>query len=425
MNRRDLLRSSIATGFAAALPAAAVPAPEDGTGRAGWIMQLDRVARPVLESMAHGRLKASMPVESRPEMAASRPHTTYLEALGRLLAGLAPWLELAPSPEPQLQERYLAWTHAALANALDPASADALEFDSDNQNLVDSAFLSLAILRAPTALNRSLPATTRKRLADALRATRVLQSNYNNWLLFMACNEAALAALGEPWDHVRVDYALRQHMAWYVGDGTYGDGPQFHWDFYNSYVIHPFLLAILEAVGDRNPGWRAFHEQEKQRATRYAHVQERMIAPDGTYPALGRSITYRCGAFQCLADAALRHALPTDIPPPQARCALAAVISRTLSAPNTFDSKGWLQIGLAGHQPALGEVYISTGSLYLCANAFLPLGLPAADPFWSGADMPWSSQRIWGGADVAADHAMDGNGNPPTAAPIHSLPAIR
>ena len=33
---------------------------------------------------------------------------------------------------------------------------------------------------------------------------------------------------------------------------------------------------------------------------RYAAVQERLIAPDGTFPALGRSIAYRCGAFHLL-----------------------------------------------------------------------------------------------------------------------------
>ena len=45
--------------------------------------------------------------------------------------------------------------------------------------------------------------------------------------------------LGADWDRVRVDYALRQHEQWYKGDGTYGDGPDFHWDYYNSLVIHP------------------------------------------------------------------------------------------------------------------------------------------------------------------------------------------
>ena len=413
MHRRDLLRSAFAIPVAASLPAsvpASLPASTSApaaTGRAIWISHLHRIARPVIESLAHNQLKASMPIEAHAGMEKSRTHTTHLEAFGRLLSGIAPWLDLVETPQSEQQSQYIAWTQAALSNALDPKSPDALEFSADNQNLVDAAFLALAVLRAPRVLNSALDPATRRRLADALRATHVLQAPFSNWLLFAACIEAALAALGEPWDAMRVDYAIREHMSWYVGDGTYGDGPHFHADFYNSFVIHPFLLAVLDQVGDHRAEWKAFVPIARERSTRYAHIQERMIAPDGSYPVLGRSITYRCGAFHLLADIAQRRALPSDVTPEQTRCALAAVIDRTLTPPGTFDGKGWLQIGLAGHQPSLGEPYISTGSLYLCATAFLPLGLSAQDPFWSAPDAPWTSRKVWAGTDLPADHALD------------------
>jgi hypothetical protein len=144
-----------------------------------------------------------------------------------------------------------------------------------------------------------------------------------------------------------------------------------------------------------------------RRAQRYAAVQERMIAPDGSYPAIGRSITYRCGAFHLLAEASRRNMLPEGLPPPQARCALSAVIARTLEPAGTFSSDGWLQIGLAGHQPGLGETYISTGSLYLCSAVWAPLGLPPVEPFWAGPPQPWTSQIIWSGKNLPADHAHD------------------
>jgi hypothetical protein len=132
-----------------------------------------------------------------------------------------------------------------------------------------------------------------------------------------------------------------------------------------------------------------------------------MIAPDGSYPAIGRSITYRCGAFHLLADAVRRNILPEGVTPPQIRSALSAVMQRTLDPPGTFSSDGWLQIGLAGHQPGLGETYISTGSLYLCSAAWLPLGLPPAAPFWSLPPQPWTAQTIWSGKSSLADHARD------------------
>jgi hypothetical protein len=142
------------------------------------------------------------------------------------------------------------------------------------------------------------------------------------------------------------------------------------------------------------------------RARRYAAIQERLIAPDGSFPAIGRSLAYRCGAFHHLATMAFRKDLPDALKPAQVRGALTAVIRRTLEQPGTFDDAGWLRIGLCGHQPSIGENYISTGSLYLCAAAFVPLGLRADDPFWSSAARPWTSQQVWTGADIATDHAV-------------------
>jgi hypothetical protein len=248
-----------------------------------------------------------------------------------------------------------------------------MNFTHESQPLVDAAFLAQAVLRAPTALRDPLDAGTKRRLVAALESTRSITPGFNNWLLFSATVEAALKTLDAPWDRLRVDYALRQHEEWYRGDGLYGDGPTFHWDYYNSFVIQPMLLDVLETCGGDAPGWGDMRSRVLERARRYAVILERLIAPDGSFPAIGRSLAYRCGAFHLLAALALKRQLPEPITPGQARAALTAVIQRTLDAPGTFDKDGWLTIGLAGHQPTLGEKYISTGSLYLSAVAFLPL----------------------------------------------------
>ena len=415
MLRRDLLKSTLATGLATALSSRAetsvTPAPASGTpsDRSFWLEQMQRVAHPVLTALSQRRLRATMPVEMAHEDGSNRRQTTYLEAFARTLAGIAPWLESGTSTgkESELRANYLAMARQAIAAGVDPQSPDYLQFGTTGQTLVDTGFLSLAVLRAPQQLNAKLEPAVRAQLAEALRATRPLKAPLSNWLLFTAGIEAALFALGQPWDRTRVDYALREHMQWYVGDGAYGDGPTFHWDYYNSYVIQPFLLAILDTLGQEDDAWKSMIPKVRTRAARYAHVLERLIAPDGSYPVIGRSMTYRGGAFQLLADIALRHALPEDIAPEQVRCALSAVLHRTLSPPATFDKDGWLRIGLAGHQTSLGEGYISTGSLYLCATAFLPLGLPADDRFWSAPDAAWSSQKLWRGGDSNADHAID------------------
>lgn len=392
---------------AAPANAATVVLGRDGVAeRAAWVTQAARLAEPVLTHLAAGTLKRSMPVEQAE--GANRAPVTHLEALGRLLAGLAPWLALPPAatPEGRTRARLLDLARRAIAQAVDPASPDALNFTTDRQPLVDAAFLAHAIVRAPAALGDGLAAPTRARLVTALESTRVITPAFSNWLLFSAMVEAGLARLGARWDRTRVDYALRQHEQWYVGDGHYGDGPDFHWDYYNSYVIQPMLLDVLDVVGAEQKPWSDMRAPVLARARRYAAVQERLIGPDGTFPAIGRSIAYRAGAFQLLAQIALRGALPDGVAPGQVRAALSAVLLRTLDPPGTFDAGGWLRIGLAGHQPGAAERYISTGSLYLCATAYLPLGLAPDDPFWSQAAQPWTSRLAWSGLPFPIDHAL-------------------
>jgi hypothetical protein len=409
MDRREFLKTAGTGSAMAAVPFATQSrlggAPAAGD-RDAWIGVLRRLAEPVLTNLAAGTLKARMPVEQA--AGAKRENVTHLEALGRLAAGIAPWLELPAddTPEGRLRSRFADLARRAIDRAVDPASPDFMNFTRERQPLVDAAFLAQGLLRAPRALGGQLEATTRHNLVVALESTRVIVPGYNNWLLFSATVEAGLKQLGAPWDRVRVDYALRQHDQWYKGDGAYGDGPEFHWDYYNSFVIHPMLVDVLEACGGEMPAWKDLSARVAQRARRYAAVQERMIGPDGTFPVIGRSLAYRCGAFHLLAQAGLRRTLPDGVAPSQVRGALTAVIRRTMEAPGTFDGNGWLRIGFCGHQPGVGETYISTGSLYLCAAALLPLGLAASDEFWSGAAELWTSARAWGGQPFPIDHAL-------------------
>jgi len=410
MNRREFLAATSAGGAWSAVTRER-PANQAGTGpgeRASWIVILRRLTDPVLTNLAKATLKARMPIEQATD--ANRSAVTHLEALGRLVAGIAPWIDLPPddSDEGRLRAEYAELTRRAIARAVDPSSADFLNFTRERQPLVDAAFLAQGVLRAPRALRAALPAETRRHLVTALESTRPITPGFNNWLLFSATVEAGLAALGADWDRLRVDYALRQHEQWYKGDGTYGDGPEFHWDYYNSFVIQPMLLDVLDVCRDEMPAWKEQAGRVERRARRYAAILERLVAPDGTFPPVGRSLAYRCGAFHLLAQMALRKALPDGVSPAQVRGALTAVIRRTLDARGTFDEHGWLRIGFGGHQPAVGETYISTGSLYLCATAFLPLGLPAADDFWSAPAQPWTQVRAWNGEAFPIDRAFSG-----------------
>jgi hypothetical protein len=373
-----------------------------------WLRVLGRLADPVLGNLAAGTLKRNMPVECLTGNAADRRRYSHLEALGRLLAGVAPWLEapLPAGPELDAQRQYAKLAREAIRSAADPQSPDYLNFHEGSQPLVDCGFLAEALLRAPKALWRDLDGPVQRNLAAALASSRAITPGSNNWLMFAATVEAALATMGERWDAMRVDYAIRQHQQWYLGDGVYGDGPQFHWDYYNSFVIQPMLLDVLRNIAPHSRNWSDLLPRTLERAKRHGAILERLISPEGSFPAVGRSLAYRCGAFHLLAQLALLGELPSPLTGPGVRSALTAVIRRTLEPPGTFDGGGWLAVGLRGHQPHLGESYISTGSLYLCATCLLPLGLAPSDRFWTGPAEDWTSRRIWRGDDAPADHAL-------------------
>jgi hypothetical protein len=372
-----------------------------------WLTVVEKLASPVLEHLARRELRKAMPVETAGDPS-KLSHYTHLEAVSRLLVGLAPWLEARrlEGPEAKLQSKFVQLARLALDAATDPQSPDFMNFSEGQQPLVDTAFLAQAILRAPSALWEPLEPRVRRQLADALKASRGIKPIGNNHILFAAAIETALLEMGEPTVEERLEGYLRQMLEWYGGDGVYNDGQSFRFDYYNSFVIQPTLVDVLGALRRKDARFAAAYAAELRRSRRYAEIQERLIAPDGTFPAVGRSITYRFGAFQTLAQMALMHELPEHVQPAQVRCALTAVIRRMIEAPGTFDGKGWLQVGFCGHQVAQGETYISTGSLYLCSVGLLPLGLPATDAFWNDPPARWTSQRLWSGEVLPADRAL-------------------
>lgn len=375
--------------------------------RKEWLDALLKIVSPVLDALEKGELKKQLPLSFHGERAEFAP----LEAFGRGMLGLAPWLEAESEEleddERDLQQKYREKALHCIAMAVDPESPDFMVFDRGGQPLVDTAFLAHAIVRAPKALAEDLSPEVRSNLAKAFRSSRQIPAGSSNWLFFSAMVEAGLYVLGEPYDIMRVLYALRVFQGWYKGDGVYGDGAMLHCDYYNSFVIQPMYVDLVKLFADKSPEIGAMRETVIARASRYASVLERMIGPEGSYPVVGRSICYRFGAFQMLSQAALQHELEEGISPASVRCGLTAVIRRVMSAPDMFDERGWLLPGVYGYQPELAEGYINIGSLYLCSAVFLPMGLSPRDSFWSGAEEDWSGKKVWSGGHIAIDHAND------------------
>ncbi len=377
---------------------------EESQVRWYFIETLTKIADPVLYSLSQNKLKERMPVETAPQSYGDRKNVSHLEAFGRTLSGIAPWLELGPdaTEEGKLREKYILLSLEAIENATNPESPDYLNFHDGDQALVDAAFFAQGLLRAPDQLWGRLDKETKLNVINALKQTRGLSPVYSNWLLFTGTVEAALLKFEGEADMVRIEYALNKHEEWYLGGGVYGDGPEFHWDYYNSYVIQPMMLDIIQVLKEnketlRNWRYRSFLENPVylERAQKYAVIQERLISPEGTYPPIGRSLAYRFGAFQLLSQIALFEKLPSEVTPAQVRSAFYKVIQKHMEAKDMFDEYGWLTLGFYGHQPEIAEGYISTGSLYLCTEIFLVLGLGPETTFWSAPAQDWSQKKIW------------------------------
>ncbi len=375
--------------------------------RSEWLQAMLKILSPVMDALSEGRLKKTLPLDFHGDRARFAP----LEAFGRSMLGLAPWLEadenLLEEEERALQKQWREKALRCIDRATDPASEDFMLFDEGGQPLVDAAFLAHAIVRAPKALAAPLDPRVRRNLADCFRASRKIVPVESNWLFFSGMVEAGLHTLGEECDLTRLLMPLRSFTHWYLGDGVYGDGPAFHWDYYNSFVIQPMAADLVQAAASLHPEIEALRETVLRRASRYASELERMISPEGSYPIIGRSICYRFGAFQMLSQAALQHRLEPHLSPASVRCALTAVLRRIMGSGDIFDKNGFLVPGITSCQPELAEPYINIGSLYLCSALFLPLGLSPRDPFWADPDADWTGKTVWGGGHSVIDHALE------------------
>lgn len=380
--------------------------PTGADDRAFWVETMVKIADPVLTNLSNNTLRKNMPYES---LSAGRSDFAHLEAVGRLMCGLAPWLELGPdhTPEGQLRKKYIDLSVRGLKNAVDPASPDYLVFGKPYQPLVDAAFLAQGLLRARTQVWGNMDKQAQEWMIAELKRSRAIKPWENNWLLFASMVEAALLEFTGECDRDRLTYGVNKFKEdWYKGDALYGDGPAFHMDYYNSFVIHPMFTDVLSVMKKHGIPGGEFYDTQVKRLSRYADILERFISPEGTFPVVGRSIVYRFGTMHALGQASLMKILPAHITPAQVRCAMTAVIRNQLKSPKNFDANGWLRVGFTGEQIGMSETYINTGSTYLCAMGLIELGLPADDEFWTAPYADWTSKKAWNGEEVQIDHAI-------------------
>lgn len=405
-NKMKIVLAMIIAIFVAA-PMQAKKKTVEKTDRQVWADLCYKISQPVLENMSKGNFQKDFPLELSSTWDGRDTKVAYLETFARLMAGISPWLALPDdgTPEGKQRKQLHEWAIQAYKNAVDPNSPDKITWlTNTSQPLCDASYLVESFMRAPEATWGQLDEVTKKRYIEGLKSLRTIRPAYNNWLLFRAMVEVFFMSIGEDVDEYALSVGLQKMSEWYLSDGWYSDGPEYAMDYYNSYVMHPMMVEVVEMCKKHKFSTPISLDLAVKRMNRFNTILERFISPEGAYPAVGRSVIYRMGAFQTLAMSAWKYGLPKDLTNGSVRSALTCVMKRMFAVDGNFDDKGYLRLGFAGHQPNLANYYSDNGSLYMTSLVFMPLGLPADHPFWTAPAEPWTSQKAWSGQEFPEDY---------------------
>lgn len=354
-----------------------------------WNEILLKLVEPVLFGFANKNIKESFKSEFSPFLHMYDPRVyeniVYIELFCRTILGVAPILE---------KNEYL---FDLTIRSFDNCFSGYINWYCGDQLLVEVANLSLTFLRCPALWNRL---TNKKNILSVIKNASIkFKPHPNNWILFKCITDLFLYKNNEINDikHVK-QYLVNFEKDFYIGDGWYKDGNVFHMDYYNSYVIHPFLAEIYKELKDHK-----MLETINKRLKRQSEFLERLISPDGTFPLLGRSMVYRTAVFHALVYSCCNNILPDSLSYSQVRCSLTEVIKKMFINDNNFDDKGFLQIGFMSKQPELADSYSNKGSLYFTLLVFMPLGLSDDHKFWIEEEKEWTQVKAWNGSNIVKD----------------------
>lgn len=373
-----------------------------------WVNLSYKIASPVLEKMSKGLLKQKMITEYSPIFDDRDKNVLYMECFGRLMDGIIPWLSLPEddTEEGKIRKQLHEWALISYKNAVDPNSPDYLLWDAVNcrQPLVDSAYIAESFLHAPDKTWEKLDDITKQRYIECFEKMRLIEPYNSNWLLFSGIVECFFIMIGKEANKTKMYDIIERINNFYIGDGWYSDGPVFAMNYCNSFVIHPMLVHMLEIMEKNNIKAPITSTLALERMQRFNVFLERIISPEGTFPAIGRSIIYRMAVFQTLALSAWKYKLPENLTYGGVRNALTKVLINMFNDEGNFNEGGYLTLGFSGHQPYISNSYSNNGSSYITSLIFLVLGLPSNHPFWIDPPKPWTSINAWKGNSFPIDH---------------------
>jgi len=302
----------------------------------------------------------------------------YIEAISRIACGITPWLYLNEKNdyEKHITDRVKDLLICSIENIFDPSLEYYNLWESTEQSMVEAAHLSYAFIRSDLQLYHSLEYETKKRCIETFKKLRKVRMINNNWVLFQAMVETFLNLVGEDGDFFRIEMCLDKVESWYIGDGFYKDGNEFKMDYYNSYVFHSFYYEISKLTKIKNTSLI------KNRLFTYSSFLSNLISPTGYYPPIGRSLSYRFGAFHTIGHSLLLGYQNNQVLDKKLIDKLTLVLKFLFVENNPFDKNDFLTLGWQGYDPKIVDYYSNSGSMYSTCLGFLPLAIPEWNPIW-------------------------------------------
>lgn len=309
-------------------------------------------------------------------LSGSRPFARWYESLVRPMSLGAPllagsdgpvWIDLPGGRRVELG----AWYRAQLIEGARLWVPAARGMD---QTIVETSLLTICLHAARAQLWDPLPEDAKTGLARWMNAvSHQLTVDINNWDLFPIITQFGLRRLGMPYDQDLIDELLASVEKFYHDDGWYADGYYRQFDYY---VPEAIYLLIIAAYWD-GPG--EFRDRIFARAAAFARDYALYFDADGRNIGYGRSRSYKFSASFFFAMCA--WAGVPGVAPGLCRSIIARNIGWYLRRP-LFATDGRLTGGFGYANERVDEVYIGPSSCAWAFQAFLPMALPAAHPFW-------------------------------------------
>jgi hypothetical protein len=362
--------------------------------REDWEHAFLRLMEPLVEHASASRARIRLP-GGRPS--SSGPESDSLEAFARSLWMAGPWLSTHPTGKAPIAGRDVDvgdFYRRGFVNGTDVRHPDSwFLLLGRGQALVEAATLSWNLWLARSHLWEPLGSTERRQILAWFKEASTIAPMDNNWRLFSVVLHTVLKHLGGSFDQGTIDRHLDRVESFYLGDGWYNDGPvpctrDCSIDYYNAFVLHPYLLYWCLLDGDSQP-------ERRQRIFARAHAFQRSFmhwfGSDGSFPCFGRSTLYRMGVTHIFPSAVLAGACP--LPLGQVRRACGLVLGRALAAPGALGKEGQLTMGFTREFLPMIEPYSGPGSSYWATKAFGVLALPPHHALWHAPEEPLPIER--------------------------------